>query len=97
MRIHVSKRSAAKWSNASRSRDFVTASQNPPDGRRSGQRTTCRTVDVWINPFSSQYLSDVVPEIFSPHTTIPVSLSTPSSLPSYVKDLSEGDLFLGGE
>ena len=75
---------------------FVTASQNRSGWRRLPlERTTCRTAwTIWINPFSSQYLSDVVPEIFSPHTTIPVSLST-SSLPSCVKDLSEGDLFLG--
>ncbi len=76
---------------------FVTASQNrsgwPAFTARENHMPHC--MDVWINPFSSQYLSDVVPEIFSPHTTIPVSLSTPSSLPSYVKDLSEGDLFLG--
>ena len=77
---------------------FVTASQNrsgwPAFTARDNHMPHC--MDVWINPFSSQYLSDVVPEIFSPHTTIPVSLSTPSSLPSCVKDLSEGDLFLGG-
>ena len=77
---------------------FVTASQNrsgwPAFTARDNHMPHC--MDIWINPFSSQYLSDVVPEIFSPHTTIPVSLSTPSSLPSCVKDLSEGDLFLGG-
>lgn len=77
---------------------FVTASQNrsgwPAFTARDNHMPHC--MDIWINPFSSQYLSDVVPEIFSPHTTIPVSSSTPSSLPSCVKDLSEGDLFLGG-